>query len=97
MTNLEQLYATERRLESELDAVREQIREANRHRADWSKAPTWAKWWGLDHDGVATWFEKKPDAFGGRWCIWHKVRHGPAGNINRRVADWQGSLEQRPI
>lgn len=28
MTNLEQLYAAERRLESELDAVREQIREA---------------------------------------------------------------------
>lgn len=28
MTNLEQLYATERRLESELDTVREQIREA---------------------------------------------------------------------
>lgn len=27
MTNLEQLYAAERRLESELDAVREQIRE----------------------------------------------------------------------
>lgn len=30
------------------------------NKPDWSKAPEWAKWWAIDSDGVAYWYEMKP-------------------------------------
>lgn len=35
------------------------ISETNR--PDWDEAPEWARWWAVDSDGSAYWYEQKPE------------------------------------
>lgn len=68
---------------------------------DWSKAPTWARFWAVDFDGVASWVSHKPDAFAGRWCYQRSRtrQHDVAGQfaVNPRTfKQWDQTLVTHP-
>lgn len=66
---------------------------------DWSKAPEWARYWAVDSDGTAYWYEFEPVILPGlSFEGWH-----PA-SLNSRweetdskvVQPWRNTLQERP-
>ena len=48
---------------------------------DWSFAPDWAQWWGVDEYGYAFWFDDAPEPGDenvweqdGKWCAFGRVQ-----------------------
>ena len=63
---------------------------------DWSKAPEWARFWAMDSDGGAYWYEVEPryDTEYACWSISTEFmgqRQGPAPD-----PDWSQTLRSRP-
>jgi transcription elongation factor Elf1 len=59
---------------------------------DWSKAPEWAKWWAVDADGEAFWYELEPSR--GFSCFSGTGDTRRAGVVD--VEDWRETLTARP-
>ena len=63
---------------------------------DWSKAPEWAKFWAVDSDGGAYWYEVEP-RYDTEYAVWSistefmGQRQGPAPD-----PDWSQTLRSRP-
>ena len=62
---------------------------------DWSVAPEWAKWWAMDKDGVANWFDDKPSCDCGYLSFGDALQCNLAPSFNYRC-DWKDSLRKRP-
>jgi hypothetical protein len=61
------------------------------YRPDWSEAPEWARFWALDSDGGAWWYERRPDAGSGNF--------GNGGTRDRDTnacPNWRETLQERP-
>ncbi len=62
---------------------------------DWRHAPPWAKFWAIDSDGGAYWYEVEPtyDIEHDVWSISTEFigRQGPAPD-----PDWSQTLRRRP-
>ena len=63
------------------------------HLANWSNAPTWARWYAIDSDGAATYFERKPQRAGDCWCMGGKEESAGRRSIGQ---NWRDAIEQRP-
>ena len=68
---------------------------------DWSKAPKWANWWAVDADGIAVWFERRPQAFANRWCATLHSNNLPSNHtedrrLNTQVLNWKKTKAKRP-
>lgn len=86
-----------------IDAASEPITEpVNQPRyADWSQAPEWAKWHGIDEDGMSVFYADKPRCIErqwlGNWCD-HLDKNGVLHNkhFDMEGIDWTKTLEARP-
>jgi hypothetical protein len=64
-------------------------------RPDWSKAPRWAKYWGMNSDGRAWWMDHRPfqAKADGRWRYCSTCRMEYDDSF---MEGWGTSLQQRP-
>lgn len=64
---------------------------------DWSTAPQWAQWWGVDSCGCAWWYEAEPKEPQPLWRIFpdYTIRFTPEQQIALATFDWQATLQQR--
>ena len=65
-------------------------------RPDWSKAPRWAKYWGMNSDGRAWWMDHRPfqAKADGRWfyCSTYRMEY----DDSFMEGYWGASLQSRP-
>ena len=62
---------------------------------DWSQAPEWAKWYAIDANEEATWFEVKPKMYSNSW--WDES--GWPDEYGKAIpsgVDWRLCLWKRP-
>lgn len=63
---------------------------------DWGHAPDWAQYWAVDSDGVANWYDVKPDISDGEWVM---GRNGDDYTMDGKIKDykgyWKESLRER--
>jgi hypothetical protein len=63
---------------------------------DWATAPEWAKWWAVDNNGAAFWFDAPPTTKKGYW-FWPGSRCRRDGNARDLAGyDWRQTMHQRP-
>ena len=62
---------------------------------DWSKAPERAKWWAMDKDRIAHYFENKPTKYITMWFPYYSSNTERANNFEY-TGDWKDSLRERP-
>ena len=62
---------------------------------DWSEAPERAKWWAMDKDRIAHYFENKPIKYITLWFTYYSSNTERANNFEY-TGDWKDSLRERP-
>ena len=62
---------------------------------DWSQAPVWAKWWAVDKDRIAHYFENKPTKYITMWFPYYSSNTERANGCEY-TGDWNDSLRERP-
>ena len=62
---------------------------------DWSEAPAWTKWWAVDKDRRAHYFENKPTKCITMWIPDYTSIIERANNFEY-TGDWKDSLRERP-
>lgn len=65
------------------------------YQPDWSTAPEWAKWWAIDAEGWAYWFEVEPKtmSFFGYWS----KGNGQCAVDKRFSFSWENTKNQRLV
>ncbi len=63
---------------------------------DWNQAPEWAKWWALNKDGIANWFDDKPSVSCGYLSFGDALQCDVAPSFNYE-GYWENSLRKNPL